>query len=220
MQRIMVFARLLRASVAHILALMSATYRRLGSWLSLVHDDLRWVACHTSKLSDCICFAIGDWAKFVLSNCYAFRRICNDVFAEYENNSKNEWAESRAEVGLGESHLCAHCDQVFTSKQKLSLHVFKRHGISRSFRKMISTLHCVACIQYFHTSERVLCHVVEKSRRCRAYYTLDMPELDENEVVGVHAQASSVCNALLQQVLSRAAVELPALVASGTLPQH
>ena len=54
-------------------------------------------------------------------------------------------------------------------------------------RQRIDTLHCPVCMQYFHTRERVICQIEEKSERCKAVVLHTFPPLPQHVVAKMDA---------------------------------
>lgn len=72
---------------------------------------------------------------------------------------------------------CYFCGQGFRSKQALSVHACKLHGIQRPIRRYITTTHCCACLLEFHTRERLISHISEKSPVCASYFVANITPL-------------------------------------------
>lgn len=82
------------------------------------------------------------------------------------------WAKCKSDLGMCAANVCNVCDASFSTKQELALHSFRTHGVQRDMRRYVDTEHCWFCWQYFHSRERLICHLEEKSIRCRTLYRM------------------------------------------------
>ena len=63
---------------------------------------------------------------------------------------------------------CEYCDFRASSRQQIALHAFKVHGCHRRARSLIDNVYCPICMQHLHSRRKVICHIEEKSERCKA----------------------------------------------------
>ena len=96
---------------------------------------------------------------YIYNDPSAFLRLVYRITSSREFNASAVWAVSRAQRVLGESVQCELCFKFFDSKQHLSVHVFKFHGLGRQYRCHINTTQCFACVTEFATRERLLNHL-------------------------------------------------------------
>lgn len=69
---------------------------------------------------------------------------------------------------------------VAESPQGLSWHRFHVHGLKHDVRRHVKGKFCECCLQWFHTRERVLTHLMASSERCKTFYlALTVPLEDE-----------------------------------------
>ena len=83
---------------------------------------------------------------------------------------------------------CGQCEYVASSRQQLALHAFRVHGYHRGARARIDTEYCPVCLQLFHARERVICHVEEKSARCKFVLMHTFKALPANTVADLDAR--------------------------------
>ena len=56
----------------------------------------------------------------------------------------------------------------------------------RHVRVYVDHVFCAACMQYFHTVERVVKHLC-RSMKCKLFYTTQFDELDDDKIALVEA---------------------------------
>ena len=76
-------------------------------------------------------------------------------------------AASPAEANIGVPHSCPWCDNVFGSKQALSVHAFRAHGMCRTARFYVDAdATCYACLRRFASRGRCIEHLANHSPAC------------------------------------------------------
>ena len=103
-----------------------------------------------------------EWVK---DNTARLRRQLASVANNAKYSCKEAWATTKTMKQVDEVHKCPNCVFTFESKQAMSVHNYKMHGSVRAIRCKVDTHHCQACLQYFGSYERVVCHLVEKATR-------------------------------------------------------
>eukprot|EP00973_Karenia_brevis_P018294 2511344-Karenia_brevis.AAC.1 len=145
------------------------------------------------------------------------RRIAFDVCAKPDNNKREAWAASRAVRQMDAQLPCPSCGAVFGSKQALAVHQYKEHGVTRELRRFIDGVQCVACLQHFHTRERLVCHLAEKSARCRQIYYMCVSPMSDDQFKALEDEGRSVVAKLQRSGWKRHKAEDPVLRAEGPL---
>ena len=128
-----------------------------------------------------------------------FNKALAKAASERGPNAPSAWATTKRLRDLGETFHCSHCSFVAASRQQLAIHAFKVHGIHRPIRGYIDTAHCPVCLQLFYSREREICHVHEKSHRCRAVILNCFTPLDVYVVEELNAIDAAEARALNKQ---------------------
>ena len=85
-------------------------------------------------------------------------------------------------------YACDICYMQFGTKRALAVHAFKKHGVKRRMRNFVHGSVCEMCLAEFHTCEGLVCHLEEKSPRCRGAYTMYYGEGYVQSDRGIHIQ--------------------------------
>jgi len=170
MQRILLLCQLARKPAMPVLAVLAAASRHPSSWVHTVTEDLNWFAGKDPFFNESSDEPFGYWFQKCSQNIRMFKDKCWLICKKPEHNVLESWARSKAELDIESVHACQICQKFFKSRQALSVHNHKVHGIVRHLRKFVSGCTCCACMQYFHTCERLLNHLTDRSERCRYYY--------------------------------------------------
>ena len=118
---------------------------------------------------------------------------------ERQINNPSAWARAKRLKELGSVFTCEHCTFTATSRQQVAIHAFKAHGHQRVARQRIDTVHCPVCMQLFHTRERVICHIEEKSARCKAVVLHTFPPLPQHIVSKMDAEDAAEARQLFRK---------------------
>ena len=185
----------------HILASAQIAKR---SWLQAVRADLVWMSMRSSEWKNLEEAPIAKWVDLCFSDS---KRFCKHVIAicsEPANNLKSSWAQMQAEVDIGNVYACAECGYRCTTLQKLSVHQFREHGVIRDVRRFVDTKFCCACLQFFHARERLICHLTEKSKRCKLFYLHCLPRLDDASFCAMEEEGNQECKTVTRDGNRRA----------------
>ena len=87
-------------------------------------------------------------------------------------------------------HICHICGSKQSSKQELSAHLFKKHGIKIPLRRKIDTTFCLSCMTEFHTRTKLINHIAYRCPACAFYYSNHVNELDSSITDPLDAQES------------------------------
>ena len=88
------------------------------------------------------------------------------------------------------------CGQHFSSRQKLSVHNFRKHSKCREIRHVVKSVHCLYSMQYFFARA---CHLEEKTPRCRALYFLCCEPLSADDFDSIEVDAAEAVNELAKK---------------------
>ena len=75
-----------------------------------------------------------------------------------------------AQKGDTTDFVCDVCGVAFSSHVELASHKTSKHGVRVPYRAMIGSSICKACLTDFRTRIKVIKHVTNCSKRCRAWY--------------------------------------------------
>ena len=88
--------------------------------------------------------------------------------------------------------ICQFCSFPFKSKQGLAVHQYHKHGIKSIMRMFVGLhSHCLCCLLEFHTRERLVRHLSDKSKFCKQYMLDSITPLS----VEVADEYDRACNA-------------------------
>ena len=93
--------------------------------------------------------------------------------------------------------------------------MFQVHGIKHEVRRHVKGKFCECCLQWFHTRERVLTHVMQSSERCRAFYLAFTDHMGEEEYLGVEATSLDDVRFLMNTGHRRSYAPFPPVRLSG-----
>ena len=119
--------------------------------------------------------------------------------------------------GVGVASSCAVCGKEFSTHQKCAVHAHREHGHTRLIRRRIQSTTCPCCLQDFHTRERVLNHLAEKSERCRAMVLATQPELAPEVVQALDQTEAIRLRAARRAGWRRSHAAVPAVRVAGPL---
>ena len=136
--------------------------------------------------------------------------VCTSPFA----NVITQWATCKSLVTLGGSFECTVCSKIFNSKQAVSVHRYKVHGIKSIERKYLDTSQCPVCLLELWSRERAINHV-KRSRVCNENLLMRPPLLTEDQADVLDECELVKFKALRAKGLRRHAAEKPCVQASG-----
>jgi bacterioferritin-associated ferredoxin len=112
-------------------------------------------------------------------NTYALTSsVVGNLFCKF---ARTHGTTSESVGQIARSNRCDVCNAVFDSKQKLALHRFKEHDRARSVRQYAVGSQCIACLHHLFSRDRLVCHLAEKSARCRQLWYMQCPPLSSRE---------------------------------------
>ena len=226
--RLALFQRLMVKPAPSLLLVLAESYECESSWIRTVHEDLCSIAQFTNKLEEYRQAPLMDWVQLIRQHPKYFCKFLNQVFAAPEVNSITFWwpAESRSteaaqhideHVGGMRMHACELCDYVGKSINAIVWHKYDKHGIKHDLRQCIVGETCCACLQLFHTRERLVRHIINSSPKCKSFYR-DITENAPPEIIELEEEEASRNSAQLKREGFRSTKsKLPPIRAFGPL---
>lgn len=188
-QRLLLFPELKEAKSPRVLNMVARARFYDRSWIRTVGQDLVWIASECHKSESINTASTAEWAEYIHSNRMHFMGMVGIAIHDSENSTRSEWCTSHKSVAACAPVQCQTCGKVFPDRQALSVHMFRAHKCSRSIRSKIDNNLCVACVQLFSSKECLVCHLAEKSRRCRIYHSLHLNDIDNSIIDELEAQS-------------------------------
>ena len=218
--RVSLFARIVRDRACHVMLAVAAASGATRAWIDAVGRDFAWMASRSAAFRSLVGAPFSEWTARCLLSPKRFLHEAYSVISASPNNARGEWARCKAERTVGDQCSSVTCGKIFPSKQQMSVHAFREHGVARHIRRFVDTTHCVACMQCFHTRERLICHLAEKSHRCRAVYGLTISPLSDQDFEIVEACGKQQVSVLLKEGWRRAKAQVPVVLCEGPLVQQ
>ena len=215
--RVLLLIRVLTQAPWSLRVAISAAAPAPRSWVKAVSHDLEWFATATEELKGWRGKSFHERCSHIARNPKETRKLLNAAIANVENSRKERWATTRTLRQLGERHACSVCAALFDSKQAAAVHEYRQHGKISDIKAKVSSHHCVACMQYFGSYERVICHLREKATRCLASYIADVPDLDAETAKEINEASLEESRACVQAGRKRHFACAPAIRLHGPL---
>ena len=114
---------------------------------------------------------------------------------------------------------CPECGMCFKNDQELSLHRFRKHNVKNSLRSLIGGTVCVCCLKQFHTRYKILSHISQANKKCRAFYEKCVPPTPFEEQEQLDAQDTIARRKLRYEGRSNRFHPIPTLQCSGPKPR-
>ena len=141
------------------------------AWLQQLHGDVKLVATMVPAArqlldSPCLIRSIFEtfveqphwWSRCVQQACKVFQK-------DLEQWAKGGEPSLPQTVSDAKAHVCVYCGSGFTLRRYLATHMARHHGILSPARHFVPEAHCVACLRYYHSVQRVHSHL-RHSARC------------------------------------------------------
>ena len=161
------------------------------------------------------CVALSDWVAFARSSYKASRRAVLRACDEVKVSEDASWTRNVSHDNLSRDWICESCSCSFPTKQLLGTHMWKVHHVRRATRSHVDGTHCPACLLEFHTRDRLLRHLEDKSPICRSYVLEHLPKLEPDVVEQLDLDAIEVPRSLLSQGRKRAWADKPCYRLAG-----
>ncbi len=156
-----------------------------GSWLSMAHDDLKWLQHQIPRRLPQV-DPEEDWTPWRLDMDYGRRWKRNIRMAQLhhdlQDTKHSDWQEWHRSVlylfrdeGLwrdevtkehNQMNACLRCQQCFRTDQAWSVHAFKVHGRVTPARRFAEGTVCSVCLRHFSLHSRLVNHL-RHSKSCR-----------------------------------------------------
>jgi len=213
--RLSLLARVVAKSPPLVMELAYATCSYQRSWAATAHGDLAWVAAINSKFAHCQFFTFPEWVSFLSLDTSLkgkeLKRTCKYKFANVVSSGCLDIKVS----GLETAFLCSLCEFKTDSSQKLSLHMFSKHGVKDDIRLYVDGAHCHICLIQFHKRENVLNHLRRGRTPCRRQALLRGPRLSTEEADAIDLSLRSAYVKLHKKGLRRHALVGPCVQLHG-----
>ena len=122
---------------------------------------------------------------------------------------------------LDHAFQCSQCSSQFCTYQRLSVHMFRKHGIKSSLCKHVgeSTV-CPVCLKQFHDRDRLLNHIRYRSRTCRGVIWARGPVITDAEHEDILQNSRQKYRDLHASGHRRHFARAPAFRVSGPIAPH
>ena len=114
-------------------------------------------------------------------------------------------------------HQCPKCPYSCPAVQGLSWHEYWVHGSKHPIRNLVTGTACYACMQKYHTRERLIRHLMATSSRCALTYFQDVQPLSPDRVRLLEEQSAKITKQLASQGKRREHTSLPIIRLEGPL---
>ena len=95
---------------------------------------------------------------------------------------------TRTRVAATLTHLCSTCNKAHETKQQLTVHAYREHGIAPLIRQKMSGEICEACLEQFCNRPLMRNHAANRSPLCTVWYAAHgkpyPDEVIQDEIVG------------------------------------
>jgi len=175
--RILLLIRVCAKAPAYTIATIMIAAQAKTSWLFSASMDIDWACVHYEPLASNAAWTITMWMDAFCCEPQKYKRLFSDACRSTAANVVASWATTATLSPLANHWLCDQCEKACATKQALSVHRWRKHGMKRYERLLVSTTFCEICLLEFHSRQRLLNHVAEKSDICRQCYHLLGPKL-------------------------------------------
>ena len=169
------------------------------AWIDAVELDLKFLASHSSAFAKIGKSNIAEWIDVIRRKPEAIKDALSKAMCEPDLNKPSAWAKTKKVREIDVTFACDQCAFTAPTRQQLALHSFKVHGHCRLARKCVDTPYCPICLQMFHSRERVICHIEEKSPRCRAVMDMTFSALEPHTVAALDSEDACTARSLMRK---------------------
>jgi hypothetical protein len=215
--RISLFIRVCMKAPPQFLNMLSCAMGGSRSWLHSVANDLKYMVAHSSSFAAYSASILPDWVAVIRKNPRKFKQCLINATRERSVNDNSAWASTKKLREIDSTFLCHVCTYSCHTRQQLSLHCFRAHGICRHMREYVDTDYCPVCLQFFQSRIKVINHLEEKSRRCLAVITACFRPLPKEISCAHDADDAATARALVRGGRRRHFSETPSSRMSGPL---
>ena len=125
-----------------------------------------------------------QWLALAKHNGNRWKNAVNDL--AMEKRTPPPALDERVE--LSEQGVCLDCGACFASWKALQSHRTRKRGFRHHLRGNIDGTVCACCFHQFGMRDRLLYHL-KGARFCRSFYENHMPDLPEDQIATIDAQA-------------------------------
>ena len=189
--RIALLIRVLDKAPLPLLTVMLAAKKAKRSWISTVLGNLVTLSSHP-LLAELRKHDEIAWLQIMSKPAQARKLMPTLVKVLYseEFNHRDSFVKISPSIkAMGAECVCTLCEYTCPTVQGLSWHLYTAHGIRTRLRNRITTTYCCCCLQDFSTRERVVRHVVNSSKRCKAFYDTGMKDAEPSLIAQLEQEA-------------------------------
>ena len=195
--RLSLFGRLCAKAPESLFSMVHALADCDDSWTSLVRSDLVWL-CNSPDFSSCSSYSFQQWCDSIKDSPIGFKRMLSKYVKLRIANIPDIVTTPASPNVISSFFSCSECEYTCNTFQKLSLHLFKKHGIRNVWRRYVYLhTHCPVCLRLFWSRERLINHIRYRSVTCKHNMILRGFKCTEEEanvvdesVQGEHTQLS------------------------------
>ena len=219
-QRLLLFNRVLDRAPDSVLVVLAAARPAKRSWLRAIDHDAEWAAQHAPAFRELRGLGAYGWVPPCRADRRAMHRSIVNACDHADLRQRSLWARVVPVQQAGEPVQCKECLLHFPTLRACSTHEYRAHGILREARRLVQDVHCIACLQYFHTLERTRNHIADRSPRCRLVYETVVVPMCDAEYAIAQQQDREEQRALRSRGRRHHHAAAPAVRLSGPLLQE
>ena len=215
--RVKLFVRTVIFASDFILTVLFEAQGGHRAWIDAVEHDLQFLVLHSQAFACMAGASVRAWVQRIRIEPRKVIQMLMNAVDEAHVNCPSTWARSKRLREVGAVFRCELCDFSANSRQQVAVHAFKMHERQRVARTFIDTTYCPVCLQLFHSREKVICHISEKSARCRTVLYHTFTPLPRPTVLELDAQDAAESRVLSKRGRRRHHSELVASRLQGPL---
>ena len=184
--RLSLLNRLVSKAPVDLLSLITDLIVVPNGWTQSVADDLKWL-CLSEDFTKRIGQSLPEWIGFMRESPKLFRtRVHKFARCGFANICLTSERKSACDEVTDPTFCCNTCDAKFGTCQQLSLHMFKKHGITNMWRLYVGDfVHCPICLKHFWSRERLLNHIRYRSKICKRNLLIRGPIINEVQAIAI-----------------------------------
>ena len=189
--RVHLFVRMLVRPPVQLWHLLVNVFSAQRSWLSTINNELNRVAASCDLFNELRASHLQDWAVYIINNPSKFLTKYDQALRVPVINCTLFWIpDSPFSIAAVESvpdqFSCDNCAAVYPTRQGLVWHRFRAHNCRVPLKSLITSTHCISCLNEYTTRTRLYKHLTGPGDRCiRTYFETQIPiaqaELDALE---------------------------------------
>ena len=221
--RLRLFLRVVRRAPPQLVGQLLLARPGRRSWLRAIEADFGRLAFDKTHSEVAAQFgydsALSDNLSAIFLICRAARSKVRSALRVYTSDPANSklssWAPPRC-ARVFQHHPCERCGQSFASRQAVSVHRFRAHGVVPIFRAKVASPGCPCCLQWLWSRSRLIEHL-GKGERCREFCAR-LDDLPPEVIATADEEEAREARRLQSLGLRRHTVMQPAVRAEGPLP--